>query len=101
MLASDDGHNAWVPHFRPPPNSAFEGPLPQCGLRWFSRIEMAVLVLARIAASMREEWSGTNLALVPLVPWKHWLPKLARLERELVRNSNTHLFADCSSGKRL
>ena len=26
MLASDDGHNAWVPNFRSPSNSAWEGP---------------------------------------------------------------------------
>ena len=28
MLASDDGRNAWVPDFRPPSNSAVEGPFP-------------------------------------------------------------------------
>ena len=62
---------------------------------------MAELAIARIAASIRGEWRGTHLALAPLVPWKHWLPKLARFERVLVWNSGTHLFADCSSGKRL
>ena len=29
------------------------------------RIEMAELVLARIAASMREEWQGTHLVRLP------------------------------------
>ena len=68
MLASDDGHNAWVPDFRPPSNSAFEGPLPPGRLRRLTGIEMAELVLARIAASLRENWRGTHLVLAPLVP---------------------------------
>ena len=101
MLASDDGRNAWVPDFRPPSNSAFEGPLPPGRFRRFPRIEMVRMVLARIAAYMREEWRGTHLVLAPLAPWKHWLPKLARFERVLVWNAGTQLFADCRSGKRL
>ena len=58
MLASDDGHNAWGPFYRPASNSAFEGPLPR-GRQWrFPRIEMVDLVLARIASSMKEDWFG-------------------------------------------
>ena len=68
MLASDDAHNAWVPDFRPPSNSASEGPLPSGRLWWFPRIEMADLAPARIAASMREGWSGTHLLPVPSSP---------------------------------
>ena len=101
MLASDDGRNAWVPDFRPPSNSAFEGPLPPGRFRRFPRIEMVRMVLARIAAYMREEWRGTHLVLAPLAPWKRWLPKLARFERVLVWNAGTQMFADCSSGRRL
>ena len=55
MLASDDGRNAWVPDFRPPSNSAFEGPLPPGRLWRLPRIEMVELALARIAAPTREE----------------------------------------------
>ena len=51
-------------------------------------IGMAELVLARIAASMREEWFGTHLGLLPLIPWKHWLPKLALFARVLSRGSS-------------
>ena len=49
----------------------------------------------------KKEWWGTHLAPAPVVSWKRWLPKLARFERALLWNSGTHLFADCSSGKRL
>ena len=89
MLASDSGHNAWVANFRPPSNSSFEGPLPPGRLRRFPGIEMAELVLARVAASMREERQGAHLVLVPLIPWKHWLPKLARFQRVLAWAADT------------
>ena len=101
MLASDDGRNAWVPDFRPPSNSAVEGPLPPGRFWRFPKIEMVEVALARIAAYMREEWRGTHLALAPLAPWKHWLLKLARFGRVLVWNAGTQLFADCSLDSRL
>ena len=70
MLASDDGHNAWVANFRPPANSAFEGPSPNGQLWRFPRFDMAELVLGRIAASMRGERFGAHLVLLPQIPWK-------------------------------
>ena len=77
MLASDDGHNAWVADYRSPSRSAFEGPLPNGRLWWFPRAEIVELVLARIAASMREDWTGSRLVLPPLLPWQPWFPKLS------------------------
>ena len=100
MLASDDGRNAWVANFRPPSNSAFEGPLPNDQLWRFPRIEMAELVLARTAASMRGEWQGTHLALLPQIHWKPWFPRLSRFERALEWSPDARLFADNSSGHR-
>ena len=58
MMASDDGHNAWVPNFRSPSNSALEGPLPWGRLWRFPRIEMVDLALSQIALSMKETWFG-------------------------------------------
>ena len=69
MLASDDGRSAWVADYRPPSRSAFEGPLPRGRLWWFPRAEMVELVLSRIGASMREDWSGSHLVLLPLLSW--------------------------------
>ena len=61
---------------------------------------MADLALSRIALSMKETRFGCHLLLVPLFPWKPWMPKLGRFERVLVWDSFTPLFADRSSGHR-
>ena len=100
MLASDDGHNAWGANFRSPSNSAWEGPLPSGQLWWFPRQEMVDLTIGRILASLREDWAGRHLLLVPLVPWKQWIPKLSLFERVMVWDAFTSLFVDSSSGRR-
>ena len=100
MLASDDGHNAWAANYRSPARSAFEGPLPDGQLWRFPRAEMAELVLARIAASMREAWVGSHLVLLPLLPWQPWFPRLSLYERVVEWSSDAQLFADSSSGHR-
>ena len=100
MMASDDGHNAWVPVYRSPSNSALEGPLPWGRLWWFPRYDMVDLVVNRILASIKEKWVGAHLLLVPLIPWKPWMPKLSRFERVIVWGSSIPLFVDSSSGHR-
>ena len=95
VLASDGGRNSWVANFRPPSNSAFEGPLPHRRLWWPPRLEMAEL-----GTHLRYDWLGTHLALAPLTPWKHWFPKLARFERALIWNAGAQLFADSERGFR-
>ena len=100
MMASDDGHNAWVPVYRSPSNSALEGPLPWGRLWWFPRYDMVDLVVNRILASIKENWVGTHLLLAPLIPWKPWMPKLSRFERVIVWGSSAPLFVDGSSGHR-
>ena len=69
-------------------------------LWWFPRAEMAELVLARIAASMREDWIGSRLVRLPLLPWKPWFPRLPLYERAAEWSSGAQLFADSSSGHR-
>ena len=61
---------------------------------------MAELVLHRIFTSMRENWYGAHLVLLPLLPWKPWYPKLSLLRRETEWGTNVQLFADSSSGHR-
>ena len=61
---------------------------------------MVDLVLSRIAASMREDWSGTHLALPPHLPRKPWFPRLPVYERVLEWNPDARLFADSSTGQR-
>ena len=100
MLASNDGRDEWAADFRPPSNSAFEGPSPDGQLWWFPRIEMVELVLARIAAPMRKEWQGTQLALLPQAHWKPWFPRPPRFERVLEWSPDAHSFAGSSTGHR-
>ena len=66
MLARDDGSNYWGPQFRPPPNSAFEGPLPPVQLRRFPRIDMIDRVFTRAASFLKEDWSGPHSRLPPM-----------------------------------
>ena len=61
---------------------------------------MVDLVLSRIASSMREDWRGTHLVLLPQLPWKPWFPKLPLYERVLEWNPDAQLFADSSTGQR-
>ena len=100
MMANDDGHNAWVPNFRSPSNSALEGPLLRGRLWRFPRYEMVDLVAGRIYASMKENWFGCHLLLVPLIPWKPWMTKLGRFERAMVWGALAPLFVDSSTGQR-
>ena len=62
---------------------------------------MAELVLTRIAASMREDWRGTHLVLLPLLPWKPRFPKLSQFAQEIQWGADTQLFADSISGHRV
>ena len=57
-------------------------------------------VVVPIAAPMREAWVGSHLALLPLLPWKAWFPKLPLYERVVEWRSDAQLFADSSSGHR-
>ena len=100
MMASDDGHNAWVAAFRSPSNSALEGPLPRGRLWWFPRYDMVDLVVNRILASIKEDWSGSHILLVPMLPWKPWIPKLSRFEQVLTWEAGVPLFVDSSTGHR-
>ena len=100
MMASDDGHNAWVPVYRSPSNSALEGPLPWGRLWWFPRYDMVDLVVNRILASVKENWFGCHILLVPLLPWKPWVPKLSGFERVITWDANAPLFVDSSTGHR-
>ena len=61
---------------------------------------MIDLVLARIASSMREEWFGTHLVLLPQLPLKPWFPRLPLYERVLEWNPGAQLFADSGTGQR-
>ena len=61
---------------------------------------MVELVLARIAAPMREARDGFHLVLPPLLPSKPWFPKLPLYERVAEWSSDAQLFADSSSGHR-
>ena len=96
MMASDDGCNAWGSIRQPPSHSAFGGPLPRGRLRRFPRIKMVDLVLTRIASSMKEDWLGAHLWLLPSLPWKSWGGKLAPFERVLSWPASTLLFVDTS-----
>ena len=61
---------------------------------------MVDLVANRILASIKENWFGAHLLLVPLIPWKPWLSKLSRFERVIVWGAVVPLFVDSSSGHR-
>ena len=99
-MASDDGHNAWVTNYRSPSRSAFDGPLPNRQLWRFPRAGMIDLVVPRIASSMREEWFGTHLALLPQLPRKPWFPTLPLYGRVLEWNRGAQLFAYSSTDQR-
>ena len=49
---------------------------------------------------MREDWSGSHLVLLRLLPWKPWFPRLPLYERVVEWHSDTQLLADSSSGHR-
>ena len=100
VMASDNGHNAWAPNYRSPPNSALEGPLPWGRLWWFPRYDVVDLVVNRIHASVKENWFGCHLLLAPLIPWRPWMSKLGRFERVIVWDAFAPLFVDSSTGKR-
>ena len=57
-------------------------------------------VLSRIASSMREDWSGAHLVLLPQLPWKPWFPGLPLYNRVMEWSPDAQLFADSSSGER-
>ena len=72
MIARNDGLNARGPSFRPPPSSAFEGPLLPGRLWRFPSFELVGRALPRIVSPMKENWFGAHLRLSPLLPWKNW-----------------------------
>ena len=61
---------------------------------------MVDLVVNRILASLKEDWSGSHILLVPMLPWKPWIPKLSRFERVLTWDAGVPLFVDSSTGRR-
>ena len=96
MLARDDGSNAWGPSYRSLPTSAFAGPLSPGQLWRFPRMDMIELALARVLASMEEDWAGAHLRLLLLKTWKPRFPKLAAVERCFSWPADLSLFLDRS-----
>ena len=98
MLACDDGSDAWVPNYRCPSNTTFEGPPPSGQLWRFPRIDMVDLVLTGAVAPLKEDWPGAHLRLRPLMTWKSWYPKLSYFERTALWTADASLFVDRGGG---
>ena len=81
MMASFGGSNAWRSQYRPPSNSAFEGPLPSGRLWRFPRTDLIELALSRISESSKESGSGPHVCLLPFQPSKNWYAKLGGFEQ--------------------
>ena len=83
--------------FRPPSHSAFEGPLPDGGLRRLPRLGIIELALDRLLRSIGEGWRGAAHCLVPAQPSRRRFVKLLSFVSVLRFPQDAPLFTHPSS----
>ena len=101
VTSGDRGLGAWCDRIRSPARSAFEGPWPSGQLRLFPRVDFIDMASGRIRRSIREDWSGTHVCLLPAQSSKGWLPKLSGLTRVPQGSAGSDMFSDRSGGFRV
>ena len=76
----------------------FEGPLLSGKMRRFPRTDIIDLASDRVLRSIKEEWLGAHVRLLPAQPRKRWYPKLRDRKRVLQWTADSDLFVDRCSG---
>ena len=92
MMSDDRGLNDWRDRFRSPARSALEEPSSLGRLSRFPRVDRIDMLLGRIRRSMRGDWFGTHVRLLPAQPCVGWFPKLNGFARVLKCAADSDLF---------